>query len=129
MILHRNVEIIYDQIISTDRPIGANRPDIIVKDIIKKKAYIIDISCPCDTNVGKKEAEKISKYGELRVELCKMWGMECEIIPVVIGGLGAVTKSYNDHLAKIPGKPKLFMCQKITFLGSKRILSDVLRRK
>ena len=129
VILSKNVEIIYDQIISTDRPIGANRPDIIVKDIVQKKAYIIDISCPCDTNVGKKEAEKISKYGELRVELSKMWGMECEVIPVVIGGLGAVTKSCNDHLAKIPGKPKLFMCQKITLLGSKRILSDVLRRK
>ena len=122
-------EIIYDQTILTTRPIGANKPDILVKDMAAKKAYIIDISCPVDTNVGKKEAEKVAKYGGLRLELERMWGVDAEIIPVVVGGLGAVTKNLKEHLARIPGTPDASMCQKISLLGSKKILQDVLKRK
>ena len=129
VVLKKNIEIIYDQIITTSRPVGANRPDLIIKDVANKKAFIIDISCPVDTNVNKKEMEKLSKYGGLRVELERMWGVKAEIIPVIVGGLGAVTKNLADYLAKIPGIPDLHMCQKICLLGSKRILADVLKRK
>ena len=58
-----------------------------------------------------------------------MWGMDTEIVPVVVGGLGAVTKNIGDELAKIPGHPDRFMCQKICLLGSKNILQDVLKRR
>ena len=44
----KKVEIIYDQIITTTRPVGANRPDIIIKDMNVKKAFIIDVACPVD---------------------------------------------------------------------------------
>ena len=90
---------------------------------------IIDISCPNDINVVAKEAEKIAKYQPLCGELKKMWGVECDVVPVVIGGLGAVTKSVNDHLAKLPGSPKSGLCQKVAMLGSERILRNVLGRK
>ena len=128
VVIGKNVEIIYDQLISTTRPIGANRPDLIIKDMARKKAFIIDISCPVDTNIKKKEMEKLSKYGGLRVELERMWGVKAEIIPIIVGGLGAVTRNLSDYLAKIPGLPDLHMCQKICLLGSKRILMDVLKR-
>ena len=87
------------------------------------------MSCPIDINVGKKEMEKISKYGALKVEAERMWGSKAEVIPVVVGGLGAVTKNLGDNLAKIPGSPDVYMCQKICLLGSKKILQDVLRRR
>ena len=122
-------KIIYDQVIATTRPVGANRPDIIVKDISKNKAYIIDVSCPVDMNVGKKEAEKVAKYMGLCAELNRMWGVDTEILPVVIGGLGAVSKNICDYLAKIPGLPDLYMCQKICLLGSKKILHNALKRR
>ena len=93
VIIKDKCEIIYDQTILTTRPIGANRPDIIIKDMTKRKAFIIDIACPVDTNVGKKETEKVSKYGGLRVELERMWGVDAEVIPVIVGGLGAVTRN------------------------------------
>ena len=99
-----------------------------IKNLGSKKAYIIDISCPIDTNVGKKENEKIGKYGSLRVEAERMWGVKAEVIPVVVGGLGAVTKKLGDYLARIPGTPDVYMCQKICLLGSKKILQDVLKR-
>ena len=129
VVAKNKIEIIYDQTILTTRPVGANRPDILIKDLGNKKAYIIDISCPIDINVGKKEIEKISKYGALRVETERMWGVKSEVVPVVVGGLGAVTRNLGDNLAKIPGCPDLHMCQKICLLGSKKILHDVLRRR
>ena len=54
-----------------------------------QKGYIIDRSCPSDSNVSNKENEKITKYSGLRVELAKMWNSKCTVIPVVIGGGGA----------------------------------------
>ena len=93
------------------------------------KAFIIDISCPVDVNVEKKEAEKVTKYMGLSAELNRMWGVSTEIIPVVVGGLGTVTNNIGDYLSKIPGVPDLFMCQKICLLGSSRILRDVLKRR
>ena len=129
VIMKNKCEVIYNQLIATTRPVGANRPDIIIKDMAQKKAIIIDVACPVDTNVGKKEVEKTSKYGGLQAELQRMWGVDTEVIPIVVGGLGAVTKNLRDNLAKIPGTPDMYMCQKIGLLGSKKILQDVLRRK
>ena len=37
VLLKKNVEIIYDQTITTTRPTGANRPDLIIKDVAKKR--------------------------------------------------------------------------------------------
>ena len=121
--------VVYDQTILTTRPVGANRPDILVKDLANKKAYISDTSCLIHTNVGKKEREKTAKYGALRVEAERMWGVKAEVIPVIVGGLGAVTKNLRENLAKVPGSPDVYMCQKICLLGSKKILKDVLGRR
>ena len=84
--IYKKIEVVYDQIILTTRPVGANRPDILIKDLSNKKTYIIDVSCPIDINVGKKEMEKISRYGALRAEAERMWGAKAEVIPVVVGG-------------------------------------------
>ena len=40
--MKNKVEVAYDQVILT-RPVGANRPDILIEDLNKKRAYIIDI--------------------------------------------------------------------------------------
>ena len=127
--MSKDVEIAYDQVMTTDRPVGANRPDILVRDKANKLSYIVDISCPCDVNVANKEAEKIAKYGALRKELIKMWGGECTVVPVVVGGLGAVSKDAERHIKSLPGNVDMALCQKITVLGSKRILQAVLSRK
>ena len=128
VVMGKSVEVIYDQVLSTDRPVGANRPDIVIRDMSKKRVWIIDVSCPCDTNVEKKEGEKVGKYAGLMGELQRMWGAECVVVPVVIGGLGTVTRRCADFLASIPGEPDVSMCQKITLMGSERILRGVLAR-
>ena len=125
----QNVEIIYDQFITTDRPIGANRPDILVRDKANKMVYIIDISCPMEANVWNKEVEKVAKYGPLKEELQRMWNCRGMVVPVVVGCLGAVSKNIEKHLSNIPGCPAVKMCQKICLLGSKKILKDALARR
>ena len=129
VIVHKNVDILYDQELQTDLAVGANRPDLVIKDKQKRKAYIIDVSCPCDLNIHKAEATKISKYVRLKGRLQKMWSFDCVVIPVVIGGLGAVTHNLKDYLPMILGLPNITMCQKTTLLGSKKILADVLSRR
>ena len=127
--MDRKVEILWDMIIGTDRPVGANRPDIVIRDKEGRKTYIIDISCPSDVNVEAKENEKMSKYGALRVEMGKMWDCECEVIPIVVGGLGAVSQTFGTYLKRIPAVLCKEMCQKITLLGSEKIMRSVLARK
>ena len=128
VITAKNVDLLYDPVLTTDLEVGANRPDLVIKDKAKKKTYIIDVACPCDLNIHKSEATKTAKYIGLKGQLQKMWGYECVIIPVIIGGLGAVTRNVKSQLDMIPGNPSITMCQKITLLGSKKILMDVLSR-
>ena len=78
------VDLVYDQVLFTDLEVGANRPDILIKDKAAKKTYLIDVSCPCDINIHKMEATKVAKYIGLKGQLQKLYGFDCMIIPVII---------------------------------------------
>ena len=123
------VELLWDMTLTTDREVGSNRPDIVIRDKKEKKVYIIDVSCPSDVNVKNKENEKITKYSGLRVELAKMWNSECIVIPVVVGSLGAISHNFANYLRMIPTDLSIAMCLKITLLGSEKIMRSVLSRK
>ena len=75
VIVDKNVDILYDQVIQTDLEVGANRPDLVIKDKNAKKTYLVDITCPCDLNIHKAEATKIAKYRGLRGQLQKNVGI------------------------------------------------------
>ena len=123
------VELLWDMTLTTDRDVGSNRPDIVIRDKKERKVFIIDVSCPSDSNVKSKENEKITKYSGLRVELAKMWNSECIVIPVVIGGLGTISYNFANYLKMIPADLSIAMCLKITLLGSEKIMRSVLSRK
>ena len=127
--MNTNVELIWDMVINTDRDVGANRPDIIIREKNNKRVFIIDVSCPSDVNIESKENEKVSKYSALRAELGKMWKSECVVIPVVVGGLGTVTGKFQEYLRMIPACLSEVLCIKLTLLGSERIMRSVLSRK
>ena len=91
--------------------------------------YILDVSCPSDINVNAKENEKLAKYSGLRVELAKMWDCECTVVPIVIGGLGALSDKFVQYLNMIPAEISADLCQKITVLGSELIMRSCLSRK
>ena len=84
------MEIVYDQLTTTDRSIRANRPDILVRDKLIRRAYSIEISCQCDTNVWKKKGEKVSNMGLLKLNCRKYGGVI--FVPAVVVRLGVVEK-------------------------------------
>ena len=129
VLMSKDTEILWDSIISTERPYVFNRPDIVIRDKKGKKTLIIDISCPNDINVSDKEQEKITKYSGLRLELGRMWDTECIVVPVVVGSLGAVSENFERYLRMIPAELSPTMCIKTALLGSEKLLRRFLFRK
>ena len=69
---------------------------------------LIDVACPFDTRIERKEKEKIEVYTDLKYEILKCWRNEVKtviIIPVVIGSLGIMTKNLENYLSKIDFAP------------------------
>jgi len=120
------VKILWDFSIRTDNKIQANKPDLVVVDKANKTLLIIDIACPLDINIGKKEQDKILKYQELKTELQRLWKLKGKVIPVVIGALGAVTKNHSKYVQSIHDTIKTEDLQKATLLGTSKILREVL---
>ena len=85
-----DIVVMWDTTIPTAGKIKANRPDICLRDKKANTCLLIDISCPADGNVGRKHAEKLAKYGDLRVEVSRMWQCRTQVVPVVLGALGTV---------------------------------------
>ena len=87
---------------------------------------IIDFSVPYDHNVENKEKEKIEKYTPLAYEIKKMEKVKTEVIPLVIGALGAVSDNLGKHLSSLE-IPYVQTCmQKTAVIGTSVILKKVL---
>ena len=119
-------EIWWDRTVETPRKLEANRPDLVVIDKVNSQWKIVDFSVPNDQNVEKKEIEKIEKYAPLAYEIRKMENVKTEVIPLVVGALGAVTKNLEKHLTGLD-IPYIQTCmQKSAVIGSSIILKKVL---
>ena len=132
-------KILCDFPIQTDKTLEHNRPDIIVIEQKTKKCLLIDPACPCllidpacpfDTRIEKKEEEKCNNYCDLKYEIARMWRMkDVEVIPVVTGALGTVTKQFKKWIQKLELKITVEMLQKPCLLGTARIYRKVLDMK
>ena len=67
-----DITMMWDTAIPTAGKIGANRPDICFRNKKTDTCLLIDISCPADGNIARKQAEKLTKYSDLRVEVSRM---------------------------------------------------------
>ena len=46
--------------------------------------------------------EKIEKYQDLKREIARMWSMRTvQVVPIVVGSLGSVTKNLDKWLGKL----------------------------
>jgi len=63
--------------------------------MIKKERFanLVDFSCPFDSNVMHKEIEKVEKYQDLLLEIQRLWNVKVEVIPIILGALGALSPS------------------------------------
>ena len=74
----------------------------------------------------KKEAEKILKYKDLTIEIQRMWKVKTRVIPVIIGAIGTISKSFRKYISNIPGNHEVKELKKTTILGTAHILQKVL---
>jgi len=61
----RDVTVLWNQAVHTEKEVTANRPDIIIKNKKEKTCTLIDVAIPADRNVVQKEAEKKLKFKSL----------------------------------------------------------------
>ena len=87
----------------------------------------MDVASPWDHRVYEKEGEKIEKYQELKREIVKLWGIRhLEVVPVVVGALGVVSKRFDAWFEKLGITIRMELLQKTALLGTARILGKLL---
>ena len=91
----------WDFSIQTGHVIEARRPDLVVADKKDRSCKIIDFVFPGDSRIEEKEKDKIEKYQDLGRELQKIWNVKVNIIPLVVGSLGAIPKQFCNRLKQI----------------------------
>ena len=75
----------------------------------------------------KKEGEKIDKYQDLKREIGRLWGIRhLEVVPVVFGALGVVSKRLDAWLEMLVVTMRKGLFQKTALLGTARILRKLL---
>jgi len=97
------VIILWNQQVQTDRTFPNNKPDIIIRDNEMRTCMLIDVAISGDRNLIKKEAEKVLKYKNLTIEIQCMWNVKTNVIPVIIGTTGTISKSFRKYVSNIPG--------------------------
>ncbi|TWW61030.1 hypothetical protein D4764_05G0011200 [Takifugu flavidus] len=98
---NKQAKILWDFQIKTDKMVVTKQllerikfvirsPTVVVIEKHQKTVVVIDVAIPSDSNIRKKEHEKLEKYQELKEEIERMWGMKATMVtmvPVVIGTL------------------------------------------
>ena len=129
VIENEEVKLLWDfniQVEHTD--IEHRRPDIVVVNKKLRKCELIDIAVPGDIRILSKEGDKIDAYTDLKNELFKLWSMkEIEIVPIIVGTLGAVSTKLETYIQKLGIPTKVELVQKTALLGTARILRKVLQ--
>lgn len=65
--------ILWDFKIQTGKQLLVNEPDTVVFEKEQKRAVVIDVSIPSDSNISKKQHEITEKYQQLKEQLEQIW--------------------------------------------------------
>ena len=96
-----DVKILWDFTFQLDRKIDNYRPDIFLFDKKTRKSLIIDVAIPGDHRINVKVTDKILAYGDLKLELSRMWNCETKFIPIIIGALASIPVNLEKHLKSL----------------------------
>ena len=126
-IVTNDFRLLWDFPIQTDYRLEHNRPDIVLENKKDRSCLLIDIACPFDTRIDRKEKEKIEVYQDLKREIKRMWNVkEVTIVPLIIGALGTIGKNFERWLKKIEIECSIELLQKACLLGTAKIIRKVL---
>ena len=122
-----DVKLIWDINIQCDNIMEARRPDLILVDKKAKSCIIIDVAITRDYRICDTEIENIEKYHNLKRELKRLWSLKkVEVVPVVVGALGCISKAFSGWMDTLGIKLNVGMVQESVLLGTARILRKVL---
>jgi hypothetical protein len=62
---------------------------------------LVDTAISGERNVIKKEAKKILKYEDLTIEIQRMWNVTAEVISVIFGATGTISKAFRKYVSDI----------------------------
>ena len=99
---------------------------MVVVDKKERSCKIIDFAVPGDSRIEEKEKDKIEQYQDLGRELQRIWNVKVNIIPLVVGSLGAIPKQFGNRLKPIGITVGTGQVQKTVLLGTAGILRKVL---
>ena len=91
----------------------------------ERSCKIIDFAVPGDSRI-EEEKDKIEKYQDLGRELQKIWNVKVNIIPLVVGSLGAITKQFGNRLKQVGITAGTSQVQRTVLLGTAKILRKIL---
>ncbi len=94
-------EIRWDQKIHTPKATRHNKPDVVVIDRVRMKWTMVEFAVCFDKNVVKTEEWKVSKYNELATLVRGAHKVKVDIVPIVVGTLGVVSKGLKGWLKKL----------------------------
>ena len=82
--------------------ISHNKLDLVIWNHEKFVCTVVDFSCPLDSKITKKVAEKKSNYGPLIRNMPIMYpNYKFEMIPVVMGCLGYVQNDLKTYMKQL----------------------------
>ena len=73
-----------------------------------------------------KEEEKVAKYKDLAAEVGRMHSVKVEVVPIVVGALGMVSKNMVGWLKRIGVDDVVGALQTSAIIGTSAILRKVL---
>ena len=99
---------------------------MVVVDKKGRSRKVTDFAVPADSRIEEKEKGKIEKYQDLGREVQKIWNVQVKIIPLVVGSLGAIPKTFGNRLKQIGITAETAQVQKTVLPGTAIILRKVL---
>ena len=87
---------------------------------------MVDFAVPYNANVAKKEKENVDNYKNLAAEFGRMNGVKVEIVPLVVGALGVVSKDLVKWLKRLDVGDIVGELQTAAVIGTVAILRKVL---
>ena len=124
-------EIWWDTKIKTFPTLEHNKPVIVLWLKKEKKYYIINIKVVLDVNINKNIDQKHDTYFLLSVELKRLYkDYTFEVIPIILGATGAITKHLKSNLEKIGIDNSAYVtrkCQMKSLLGTMKVVKSVMK--
>ena len=116
------VSVHWDPMVATDKTMAARRPDIVIRDLVQKWIYIVEVAVCLDTNVRGRTEEKRAKYEPLATDMARTnKGWRTQVVPLVVGSLGttsAIEKEAKQLQPVVQPEALILSAQRAAVFGS-----------